>query len=334
MKNKILLTLILLNLTAFAATEPSSAIEKLKLQELAKTYPKEKIEKSLKGYKNIKTESSESLSHKAVLVDLNITSVEMLNQKNYSTITEYVSDFLDNNENSLGNISDKNIFEKVLVKWNNVVPAKDNLLLEKLNVALANGLMTGYNLKNINNYANFDKNLSVSYGHNDITHAIQLIALLKGEGIDAKVQLEPKTSAFLHNPNWGAPNYTHIILEDGKIVVTPTEYDLKFQFSNNNDKIKFTKLIDLYAKKDSKDQEGLIYKSWWQPFIQTDKIEGYQMLISHLVKNGDFEANVLTLPKNSKAFIDFMKKGSNLKVTTQEIWVNPAFYRFMEGDYK
>lgn len=334
MKNKILLTLILLNLTAFATTEPSSAIEKLKLQELAKTYPKEKIEKSLKGYKNIKTESSESLSYKAVLVDLNITSVEMLNQKNYSSITEYVSDFLDNNENSLGNISDKNIFEKVLVKWNNVVPAKDNLLLEKLNVALANGLMTGYNLKNINNYANFDKNLSVSYGHNDITHAIQLIALLKGEGVDAKVQLEPKTSAFLHNLNWGAPNYTHIILEDGKIVVTPTEYDLKFQFSNNNDKIKFTKLIDLYAKKDSKDQEGLIYKSWWQPFIQTDKIEGYQMLISHLVKNGDFEANVLTLPKNSKAFIDFMKKGSNLKVTTQEIWVNPAFYRFMEGDYK
>ena len=31
----------------------------------------------------------------------------------------------------------------------------------------------------------------------------------------------------------------------------------KFQFSNNNDKIKFTKLVDLYAKKDSKDQEGL-----------------------------------------------------------------------------
>lgn len=333
MKNKILLSLILLNLTAFA-TEPSSAIEKLKLQELAKTYPKEKIEKSLKGYKNIKTESSEALSHKAVLVDLNITSVEMLNKKNYSTITEYVSDFLDNNENSLGNISDKNIFEKVLVKWNDTVPAKDNLLLEKLNVALANGLMTGYNLKNINSYANFDKALSVSYGHNDITHAIQLIALLKSEGVDAKVQLEPKTSAFLHNPNWGTPNYDHIILEDGKIVVTPTEYDLKFQFANNNDKIKFTKLVDLYAKKDSKDQEGLIYKSWWQPFIQTDKIEGYQMLISHLVKNGDFEANVLTLPKNSKAFVDFMKKGSDLKVTTQEVWVNPAFYRFMEGDYK
>lgn len=333
MKNKILLSLILLNLTAFA-TEPSSAIEKLKLQELAKTYPKEKIEKSLKGYKNIKTESSEALSHKAVLVDLNITSVEMLNKKNYSTITEYVSDFLDNNENSLGNISDKNIFEKVLVKWNDTVPAKDNLLLEKLNVALANGLMTGYNLKNINSYANFDKTLSVSYGHNDITHAIQLIALLKSEGIDTKVQLEPKTSAFLHNPNWGTPNYDHIILEDGKIVVTPTEYDLKFQFANNNDKIKFTKLVDLYAKKDSKDQEGLIYKSWWQPFIQTDKIEGYQMLISHLVKNGDFEANVLTLPKNSKAFVDFMKKGSDLKVTTQEVWVNPAFYRFMEGDYK
>lgn len=334
MKNKILLALILLNLTSFATIEPCSAIEKLKLQELAKIYPREKIEKSLKGYRNIRTESPEALSQKAVLVDLNITSVEMLNRKDYSTITDYISDFLDNNENSLGNISDKNIFEKVLVKWNNTVPAKDDFLLEKLNIALANGLITGYNLKNSNSYANFDKNLSMSYGHNDIIHAIQLIALLKSEGIDAKVQLEPKTSAFLHNPNWGAPNYTHIILEDGKIVVTPLEYDLKFQFVNNKDKIKFTKLVDLYAKKDSENQKGLIYKSWWQPFIQTGKIEGYQMLISHLVKNGDFEANILTLPKSSKDFITFMKKESNLKVTTQEIWVNPAFYRFMEGDYK
>ncbi len=334
MRDKILLGLIFLKLTAFAATDPSSAIEKLRLEELAKTYPKKKIEKSLKGYKNIKNESSEALSQKAVLVDLNITSVEMLNKKNYSTISEYVSDFLDNSENSLGDISDKNIFEKVLVKWNNVVPAKDDLLLGKLNVALASGLMTGYNLKDINNYANFDKNLSVSYGHNNITHAIQLIALLKGEGIEAKVQLEPKTSAFLHNPNWGAPNYDHIILEDGKIVVTPTEYDLKLQFANFEDKIKFTKLVDRYAKKDSKDQEGLIYKSWWQPFIQTDKIEGYKMLTSHLVRNGNFEANVLTLPKNSKAFVDFMKTDSNLEVKTEEVWVNPAFYRFMEGDYK
>ena len=58
------------------------------------------------------------------------------------------------------------------------------------------------------------------------------------------------------------------------------------------------------------------------------------MLISHLVKSGDFEANILTLPKSSKDFITFMKKESNLKVTTQEIWVNPAFYRVMEGDYK
>ena len=101
--------------------------------------------------------------------------------------------------------------------------------------------------------------------------------------------------------------------------MTPLEYDLKFQFVNNKDKIKFTKLVDLYAKKDSENQKGLIYKSWWQPFIQTGKIEGYQMLISHLVKNGDFEANILTLPKSSKYFITFMKKESNLKVTTQEI---------------
>lgn len=334
MKNKILFSFILLNLTALATLDPSTAIEKLKLKELSKTYPKEKVQNSLKGYKNIKSESLESLSDKAVLIDLNITTVDLLNKKDYSTISNYVDDFLDMNENSLGNISDKNILERVSKKWSATVAPKDTLLLNNLNIALANGLMTGYNLKNINEYANFKKELTASYGHNDITHALQLISLLKSEGLDAKIQLEPKTSAFLHNPNWGSPNYDHIILEDGKIVLTPTEYDLKFEFKNVNDKIKFTKIIDRYAKKDSKDQEGLIYKSWWQPFVQTDKIEGYNMLISHLVKNGNFEANVLTLPKNSEAFIKAMKKESTLEVTAQEIWVNPAFYRFMEGNYK
>lgn len=133
MKNKILLCFILLRLVTFSTIEPSLAIEKLKLKELAKTYPKEKIEKSLKGYKNIKIESFESLSHKAVLVDLNITSIDMLNKKNYLTISEYVSDFLNNNENYLGNISDKNILERILIKWNKSIPVKDNILLEKVN---------------------------------------------------------------------------------------------------------------------------------------------------------------------------------------------------------
>ena len=58
------------------------------------------------------------------------------------------------------------------------------------------------------------------------------------------------------------------------------------------------------------------------------------MLVSHLVKNGKFEANVLTLQKNSDTFVKAMKKDSNLEVKTEEVWVNPAFYRFMEGDYK
>ena len=334
MKNKILISFLLLKIMSFASMDPTTAIENLKLKEFSKTYSKEKIEKSLKGYKNLKSESLDSLSNKAVLVDLDIISIDSLNKKDYTAISNYVTDFLDNNENSLGNISDKNILERVSTKWNRAIPVKDDLLLNNLNLALANGLMTGYNLKDINNHSNFNKNTSISYGHNDITHALQLISLVKSENIDAKIQLEPKTSAFLHNPNWGNPNYTHIILDDGKIVVTPTEYDLKFEFYNDSDKIKFTKLIDQYAKKDSADQKGLIYKSWWQPFIQSEKIDGYNMLISHLIKNGNYEANVLTLPKNSKPFIDFMKKNENLQITSQEIWVNPAFYRFMEGDYK
>ena len=65
------------------------------------------------------------------------------------------------------------------------------------------GLTTGYNIKDKKEYANFNEDYTVSYGHNDIIHASQIIGLLKGEKIDAKVQLEIKTSAFIYLPEWG-----------------------------------------------------------------------------------------------------------------------------------
>lgn len=336
MRKKILIGSILLSFSLFGQDIYQESVNKLEMTELSNTYSKEKIERSLKGYKKLKKEKLEELASKAVLVDLQAITVDDLNySKNINLKLEnYISNFKDISENSLGNISDKNIIERINRKYSTFKVIEKNSLIDSLNIALAKKLTTGYNIKIKSTYANFNPELSLSYGHNGIKHANQLIALMKSEGLDAKVQIEPKTSAYLHMPDWGEPANPNIVMEDGQIVITPLEYDLQFEFKDKADKMKFIQLIDKYAKKDEVDEENLIYDAWWQPFLQTEKIDGFEKLIVNIASEGEYEAYVLTLPEKSDALIKELAKNKNLKLKTKEVYVNPSFYRFMLGEYK
>lgn len=336
MRKKILIGSILLSFSLFGQDIYQESVNKLEMTELSNTYSKEKIERSLKGYKKLKKEKLEELASKAVLVDLQAITVDDLNySKNINLKLEnYISNFKDISENSLGNISDKNIIERINRKYSTFKVIEKNSLIDSLNIALAKKLTTGYNIKIKSTYANFNSELSLSYGHNGIKHANQLIALMKSEGLDAKVQIEPKTSAYLHMPDWGEPATPNIVMEDGQIVITPLEYDLQFEFKDKADKMKFIQLIDKYAKKDEVDEENLIYDAWWQPFLQTEKIDGFEKLIVNIASEGEYEAYVLTLPEKSDALIKELAKNKNLKLKTKEVYVNPSFYRFMLGEYK
>lgn len=336
MRKKILIGSILLSFSLFGQDIYQESVNKLEMTELSNTYSKEKIERSLKGYKKLKKEKLEELASKAVLVDLQAITVDDLNySKNINLKLEnYISNFKDISENSLGNISDKNIIERINRKYSTFKVIEKNSLIDSLNITLAKKLTTGYNIKIKSTYANFNPELSLSYGHNGIKHANQLIALMKSEGLDAKVQIEPKTSAYLHMPDWGEPATPNIVMEDGQIVITPLEYDLQFEFKDKADKMKFIQLIDKYAKKDEVDEENLIYDAWWQPFLQTEKIDGFEKLIVNIASEGEYEAYVLTLPEKSDALIKELAKNKNLKLKTKEVYVNPSFYRFMLGEYK
>lgn len=336
MRKKILIGSILLSFSLFGQDIYQESVNKLEMTELSNTYSKEKIERSLKGYKKLKKEKLEELASKAVLVDLQAITVDDLNySKNINLKLEnYISNFKDISENSLGNISDKNIIERINRKYSTFKVIEKNSLIDSLNIALAKKLTTGYNIKIKSTYANFNPELSLSYGHNGIKHANQLIALMKSEGLDAKVQIEPKTSAYLHMPDWGEPATPNIVMEDGQIVITPLEYDLQFEFKDKADKMKFIQLIDKYAKKDEVDEENLIYDAWWQPFLQTEKIDGFEKLIVNIASEGEYEVYVLTLPEKSDALIKELAKNKNLKLKTKEVYVNPSFYRFMLGEYK
>lgn len=336
MRKRILIGSILLSFSLFGQDIYQESVNKLEMKELSNTYSKEKIEHSLKGYKNLKKEKLEELSSKAVLVDLQAITVDDLNySKNINLKLEnYINDFKDISENSLGNISDKNIIERINKKYSTFKVIEKNSLIDSLNIALAKKLTTGYNIKIKSTYANFNPELSLSYGHNGIKHANQLIALMKSEGLDAKVQIEPKTSAYLHMPDWGEPATPNIVMEDGQIVITPLEYDLQFEFKDKADKMRFIKMVEKYAKKDEVNEKGLIYDAWWQPFLQTEKVDGFEKLIVNIASEGEYEAYVLTLPEKSDALIKELAKNKNLKLKTKEVYVNPSFYRFMLGEYK
>ena len=237
----------------------------------------------------------------------------------------FITDYLDTKENYIGNISDKNIIERVYNKWNRGNIIKNSELSSTLNEVLRKGLTTGYNIKIKDDYAGFNEKTSVSYGHNDIIHASQIIGLMKSENLDAKVQLELKTSAFIYLPEWGESSYAVSKMDDGTIIAHPLEYDLKLQFENEKDKEKFFNLIEKYAKKDSEDEQGLLHESWWQPFIQTEKTAGYEMLIDNIASDGKYDAHMLTLPDKSSALVKELSKNKNIKVTTKKVWVNPSF---------
>lgn len=96
----------------------------------------------------------------------------------------------------VGYVSDPNIFSTLTDAYETSDIIRSESLQKVVDAALEQNLVTGYNLKDARYDANFSDSLSLIYGHSDWKHALQLIGLLRSEGIDAKVQFEPKTSAF------------------------------------------------------------------------------------------------------------------------------------------
>ena len=113
MKKSLMIILALLSMNLYGETLYERAVKDLKMEELAGTYSQEKIEKSLKGYKAKKDSS------KAVLVDLGALTIEDLNtEKNVNEkLSRFVTDYINVEENYIGNVSDKNIIERLNNKW-------------------------------------------------------------------------------------------------------------------------------------------------------------------------------------------------------------------------
>lgn len=324
------------------------------LKELAYTYSEEKVQRILQGtpvqYNGGRNGLTLTQAQEwAAAVDNEIIPAGLVKNVRSNTaltgqwaailagkLVEYQGDY----KNYIGNVSDADIARKVLQAWQTVGILSSDELTPVVDSALQQDLVTGYNLKDIRFDPKFDPELSITYGHSDITHALQLIGLINSEEIDAKVQLEPKTSAFIYLSEWGTPtetpDYQVRQIDNGNYIAYSKEYDLSFEFDTTDEKARFDELISTYAKKDSEDTTGLLLSSWWQPlYYSYTELEGYPVIANQYIESGNYLAQSFSLQEDSESVIAaFNEVAPGLEVNTYTFWVDQPFYNYLLGESK
>ena len=252
--------------------------------------------------------------------------------------------------NYLGNASDSDIYQKLQSAWASFGLFDDATLSDLGAELVIAGASTGYNLKYDGYDARFLPSYTLQYGHSDITHAVQLIALLNSEGLDAKVQLEPKTSIYEYLVEWGdptqiesTPTYELKPIDGGRWLCYATEYDMKLEFDTVADKEAFDAIVGQYAKKwdSNTDENGnptvpLLEGAWWQPLYtstvpMSDK-ENFVHIVDNVVRNGAYTIHPFSTVDGGDAIAKVVKeKAPSLKVEPVDLYVNLAFYNYLTG---
>ncbi|USG68109.1 hypothetical protein NDK47_12840 [Brevibacillus ruminantium] len=330
-----------------------ATVQAAELKELAYTYSDEKVAASWKAagltYKADKNIAKEAAQEIAVALDTGILSAKQLTGTKLEADTSAelayellgkVAEFHGEQQNFLGYISEPDIYGKLVQAWNESQLIKTEDLQKVVDEGLKQDLITGYNLKDTKFDPHFDPARTITYGHSDIIHAVQLIGLLKSEGIEAKVQLEPKTSAFVYLKEWGEPvqtdDYQVVPIENGNHIAYSKEYDLSFEFATAKEKEQFQPLVLKYAKKDQEDATGLLKASWWQPlYYSLTKLDQYPVITNNVLKKGRYLAQSFSLNEDSAKVVAGLKKiDSSLTIDTYQFWVDQPFHNYLKGEYK
>lgn len=316
------------------------------LDELALTYTPEKIETAVADLVGSADLSDTQQAELAAALDSGLlaegcTSVDWSAPLDAAFANELLGNvlvFTGQYQHEIGLVSDADIYNELLYAYNSF----DQVLLpevqENANQLIRDGIITGYNLKRSALNANFDPQRTIIYGHANIDHAVQLIALLRSEGVDARVQLEPKTSAFLYLAEWGepsvAPEFQVEALDDGNYIAYAKEYDLAFEFATVEDRDRFDPIILAYAKRDAEDETGLIVGSWWQPLYSSRvPIDGYVQVVNNVVHLGSVYLQTFSLVDSSEAILEnFETAYPDNEVEVYDLWVNVAFHNYLNGE--
>ncbi|RED55474.1 S-layer homology domain-containing protein [Cohnella lupini] len=326
------------------------ALRAADLEELAYTYPAAKVKASLTKLKltwKPDVYGTKGAQELAAAVDTGLIPAEFYKDvtsgaaASASLSTYLIGKVLEikgQYKHYLGYSSDSDIYAKLNDAYATSDIIKSPELQKIVDEALKQDLVTGYNLKDARYDAGFIDSLSLVYGHSDFQHALQLIGLLRSEKINAKVQFEPKTSAFIYLKEWGEPGvsdlYEVVQIENGNYIEYAKEYDIAFEFSTAADKARFDKVILYYAKKNEDKQPGLIYGSWWQPlYFSLTELTGYEKISNNKIEKGHYYAQSFSLKEKSAAVTEgFKKLDPSITVINYDFWVDAPFFRYLNGE--
>jgi citrate lyase gamma subunit len=331
----------------------SAAVKAAELKELAYTYSEPKVTASWKkaglSYQKGGAISLQHAQEVAAAIDTGLVPAKTLsslttegeiNAELAYHLLGKVAEFHGKYKNFLGTVTEEDIYGKLAQAWTESQIIKAGELQELVDQGLKQNLITGYNLKDAAFDPHFDPERTLTYGHSDIVHAIQLIALLKSEGINAKVQFEPKTSAFIYLKEWGEPvqtdDYQVVQIENGNFIAYAKEYDLSFEFANVDEKKRFQPLVLQYAKRNQEDMIGLLKGSWWQPLYHSrTELAEYPVITNNVLQQGRYIVQSFSLNEQSAKVVEGFKKiDPKVQIETYKFWVDQPFYNYLIGDYK
>lgn len=304
------------------------AVTQLGYSELAATFSREKA----LALSRVADEEKLSLAELQAAATLTLLGAPLTN---IAALTDFVAHYNQPDPAYIGQLDEASLYQRIETQWKiapSLTPSAFALELRRL---IGQGIATGYNLV-ASPWPLFAADRHIIYGHSNIDHAQQLLALLASEGVQARVGFSRKTSAFLYRDDWGTLSQSLIDLGNNRRLVEANEYDLHFEFPSVSDKEKFVATINRYAKKESENQSGLILGSWWQPFYRSKtSAQGFASATQIAVSNGSETAYLLALPTQAPALVKAIQAlNSNWTVNPEAIWVNLAFHRYLQGGYK
>lgn len=215
----------------------------------------------------------------------------------------------------IGRLSDADILSKLERAWNDIPEVLNEDLKVIGGAILDSGAITGFNIRNRAYSVAFDPARTLLYSHSGLKHVKQLAALLKAQGIDARVALEPKTSWYY----WEGLNYDQ-------------EYDVRFEFAKAAGKAAFDGIIKEYAQRRD-DADIVISGSWRAPLYASENaVDGnYVEIVNNTFFFKDSNYYIVSYGlkgASSDAAIGAFKARGAVCVQSA-IYTNTAFYNYL-----
>jgi uncharacterized membrane protein len=327
------------NLTAISLVISASG-----LQELAATYSDAKIQKSFAGMDaNITCMvcTKEQRQALALAIDVNLLFKGRLKVMDVHAplsremafhLLERVHAFRTSNKRYVGYVTEPGIVGKMLDKWEKSTITRSESLERIMNRAISGGVITGYQIKQQHDLANFDINLTIAYSHSDRKHIKQLLGLLIGEDLQAKLQLEPKWASFLFLKVWEKKENMHFeILGDKMKVAHMQEFDMVMEFAGQEERDGFRHIIEKHAKREFETGQRVLFDSFYQPLYRSDvPLEGYNRIVDIMLRDKTHIVQTFVKEDEAVAKLEwFRREAPDLDISKTAIWVNDDFLRYL-----